>query len=281
MSTYELQFTKMNGAGNDFVVFDNREYRFSDRQLSALAADLCARRTGIGADGLLALAAPSGGGHDYRMRYFNADGSPATMCGNGARCLARFARDAGFESDRMRVESDAGTHRVSVPRERDSAVRLYMPTPDEDPAEVALEDLPDQSLAPVYQVWTGTEHVVCFVDEIDEIPVAMWGRTIREAPVFAPAGTNVNFVERSAEESDVRIRVRTYEKGVEAETLACGTGAVAAAWTMHVLFAPETSRIAVQMPGGLLYVGWEAGGGELYLEGGATITFVGTIDVRV
>ena len=278
MATYNLSFTKMTGAGNDFVVFDNRSYRFSDAELSDIARTVCARRTSVGADGLLALAASTDGAHDYRMRYFNADGSRAAMCGNGARCLGQFAVEVGFEGSQLIVESDAGTHRVEVPGSRDGAVRLYMPRPVEEPEPVTPEHLPDPSVAPLYQIWTGTEHVVSFVDDLDQVPVETWGRAVRQDPLFAPEGTNVNFVERT---SDKEIRVRTFEKGVEAETLACGTGAIAAAWTTHVLFAEDANRIAVDMPGGLLHVGWDTSADDLYLEGEARITFTGSVHIAV
>jgi diaminopimelate epimerase len=278
MATYNFSFTKMAGAGNDFVVLDNRTYRFSDRQLSAIANNICGRRTSVGADGLLALAESTDGVHDYRMRYFNADGSRATMCGNGARCLARFAAGVGFDRGEMRVESDAGTHRVDVPNDSEQPVRLYMPMPEDRAEIVEPEHLPDGSMAPIYQIWTGTEHVVSFVENLDDIPVTEWGRMVRKDPVFAPAGTNVNFVERRSVQE---ISVRTYEKGVEAETLACGTGAVASAWTTHLLFAPDISRISVRMPGGRLNVGWDISRDELYLEGEARTTFVGAVEISV
>lgn len=278
MRTYDLAFTKMTGAGNDFVVIDNRSYRFSDPELSDIAHTVCARRTSVGADGLLALEAPQDRTHSYRMRYFNADGSRATMCGNGARCLGRFAVDIGFDGGVLNVESDAGTHRVNVPVNRERSVRLFMPRPAEQPEVVEPEQLPDRSIAPVYQIWTGTEHVVSFTDDLAAVPVEEWGRSVRQDPIFQPEGTNVNFVERRSEQE---IRVRTYEKGVETETLACGTGAVAAAWTTHVLFAENAHRIAVHMPGGLLHVGWDTSDDELYLEGEARTTFTGSVQVAV
>ncbi len=124
-----LEFTKMNGAGNDFIVIDNRFYNFSDDELADLARRFCPRHVGIGADGVLAFARPTDAAHHYRMRYVNADGSIGTMCGNGACCLARYARHAGLLDETMRFESDAGVYRAFVPPEPEAPVRLFVPPP--------------------------------------------------------------------------------------------------------------------------------------------------------
>ncbi|HEX7070377.1 MAG TPA: diaminopimelate epimerase, partial [Rhodothermales bacterium] len=124
-----LEFTKMNGAGNDFIVVDNRFYHFSDQELSDLARKLCPRRFAVGADGVLAFSHPREKEHDYRMIYYNADGSRGTMCGNGARCLARFAHDAGMVRDELRFESDAGVYRAIVDGGSDDSVRLFVQPP--------------------------------------------------------------------------------------------------------------------------------------------------------
>lgn len=276
-----IRFTKMNGAGNDFVVLDNRGYGFSDDELSFLAKRLCPRRTGIGADGLLALNSADESDHDYRMRYFNADGSPATMCGNGARCLARFALAMGVGWGELLVDSDAGTYRVD--EGESGRMQLQMEVPKE-PVEVDPEARSETGLDsdhPLYQVWAGTEHVVIFVDEVDSVPVEPWGRALRNDPLFAPEGTNVNFVEvEEPTDGGVRIRVRTYEKGVEAETLACGTGAIASAWATFRLRASEARRVAVEVGGGTLGVHWDGPNPDhVVLEGDAEIVYEGRVEI--
>jgi diaminopimelate epimerase len=282
-----VDFVKMHGAENDFIIVDNRFFRFSDAELSILAAEWCPRRTGIGADGLLALAPPESEEHDYRMRYFNADGSRATMCGNGARCLARFARDAGLDANPLTFESDAGVYRAEVIEGPDPRIRLYVPPPEDYAAHVALKH-DDHEPAAIDYVWTGTEHAVCFVDDLPATPVEEQGQVIRHDDAFAPTGANANFVEvlaggRAETGDTARLAVRTYEKGVEAETRACGTGALAAAVVARKQSRVNTDRIAVEMPGGTLIAGvqWEGDRiGSLYLEGPATYVFRGTVEVQ-
>ncbi len=280
-----VEFTKMHGAGNDFIVIDNRFFHFSDAALSAMAATWCPRRTGIGADGLLALAPPHDEAHDYRMRYVNADGSPARMCGNGARCLARFAYEAGFESDVLTFESDAGLYRAEVLAGSEGAVRLHVPPPRDFEADVALENSDEAVARPVHYVWTGTEHAVCLVEEVDDVAVETVGRALRRDPRWAPEGANANFVEVVQNEGGApdTLRVRTFEKGVEAETRACGTGALAAAVVARLMGRVTGSVVSVTMPGGGLRVGLTAADGavsDLYLEGPAVKVFRGTIDAE-
>ncbi|OZC04126.1 diaminopimelate epimerase [Rubricoccus marinus] len=292
-----VPFTKMNGAGNDFVVLDNRFLRFSEAELEALARRVCPRWTGVGADGLLALDPPeaasgdgaaegdASGGTDFRMRYRNADGSLATMCGNGARCLARFAARAGLgrdtpEGTRLAFMTDGGRYTARVTPEADApaSVMLDVPSPRGFGASGATSDLGD-----VHQIWTGTEHAVVFVEDVDAAPVATEGERLRHDPAFAPAGTNVNFVQRAAASGarGERIRVRTFEKGVEAETLACGTGAMAAALVARLAGGVDADSIAVEMPGGTLGVGFQVVDGEvrgLTLSGPAEFVYEGTLE---
>lgn len=278
-----VEFTKMHGAGNDFVVVDNRFFHFSDEELSTMAKWWCPRRTGIGADGLLALAPAEDDAHDYRMRYFNADGSRARMCGNGARCLARFARESGVGQEELTFESDAGVYRARVPDERGASVRLYVPPPEDFASPVEFEQEHSEIPSPVHYVWTGTEHTVVFVDDVAAVPVETWGRAIRRDAALEPAGANANFVQVISEgDSTPALRVRTYEKGVEAETQACGTGALAAAVVARLLDRVEAPVIPVHMPGGTLRIGLQVNGDavtKLYLEGPAVKVFRGTVDV--
>ena len=273
-----VPFTKMNGAGNDFVVLDNRFLRFSDDELAALARVFCPRRTGVGADGLLALDEGEGDA-DFRMRYRNADGSLATMCGNGARCLARFAARAGLgeEADgavSLAFDTDGGPYRATVPgRDASGPVTLAVPPPrNYGPATVDGHDL--------VRIWTGTEHAVLFADDVDACDLGRLGPALRHAPAFAPQGTNVNVVETLGPD---RVRARTFEKGVEAETLACGTGAVASALAARLSGRLSGDTVAVEMPGGTLTVGFQIDGAtvsDLTLAGPAETVYEGTVEWR-
>lgn len=271
-----VEFTKMNGAGNDFIVIDNRFYRFSDEELSGFARRLCPRRQGIGADGLLAFNPPEDAGHDFRMRYVNADGTVGSMCGNGARCLVLFARWAGMDTPEMQVETDAGVFRAEGPEA--GFVRIYQHALADYTPHRVLASMAEMDVADAHYIWTGTEHLVCFVDRVADIPVGAWGPPIRQDDALAPAGANIDFVEIA---DDDLLRVRTYEKGVESETLACGTGAVASAVVSRMLERTGADRIEVDMPGGRLTVGFrlEKGGVQgLYLEGPAEAVFRGTFE---
>lgn len=275
-----LEFTKMQGAGNDFLVIDNRFYRFSGDELSSLAERWCPRRVGVGADGLLALEEADDA--DYRMRYVNADGSPATMCGNGARCLARYAVGAGLGGPEVTFATDAGRYHARVPTALDAPVRLYVPDPQDLRRDVSLDgDQPD-ALGAVHYVWTGTEHLVTVVDDLDAADVETWGRRLRTDARLQPEGANANFVQVGQdEEGSADLRVRTYEKGVEAETQACGTGVLAAATVAWALDLVDTDPVTVHASGGRFQVGHEetARGPELFLDGPATTVFRGTIKV--
>ena len=274
-----VPFTKMSGAGNDFVVLDNRFLRFSLDELEALAARVCPRRTGVGADGLLALEGADLEGADgahFRMRYRNADGSLGTMCGNGARCLARFAARAGLGEPgggtvSLAFQTDGGDYRARVDGRGGSG-------------PVTLEVPPARDLGPVEvetdfqatRVWTGTEHAVLFVDDVLEVDVPGIGPALRHDPAFEPTGANVDFVEVAGPS---RLVVRTFEKGVEAETLACGTGAVASAVVAHHA-GHVGERVEVQMPGGTLVVGLGPDGQPETLAGPAETVFEGTLEWR-
>lgn len=280
-----LEFTKMNGAGNDFVVIDNRFYNFSDDELADLARRLCPRRVGIGADGVLAFARSRDEAHQYRMRYVNADGSVGTMCGNGARCLARFARQAGFTEEVLHFESDAGSYRAFVPSEPDGPVRLFVPPPQHWMPDRKLAAHPSETLDAIHYLWTGTEHAVCFVDDVAAAPVGAWGSAIRHDEALAPAGANVDFVQvlgQGQGQQRAALRVRTFEKGVEQETLACGTGALASALVARFLGRIEADSAQVHMPGGTLTVGFHLDDGtvtDLYLEGPAVTVYRGSVEV--
>lgn len=263
----------MNGAGNDFVVLDNRFYAFTPDELSALARRLSPRRTSIGADGLLALAPPDDPAHDFRMLYFNADGSRATMCGNGARCLARYARGAGFDRERLTFETDAGLYHADVPADPAEGVCLYLP----DPRDFRRHDVDGEA---AWWVWTGTEHLVVFRPDVaDTGALHADALRYRHHESLAPNGANVNF---AAVAADRTVRVQTFEKGVEDWTLACGTGAVAVALAALFTGRARALPIHIDMPGGRLTVGGRQTGAQtatdLTLTGPAEAPFRGSLE---
>jgi diaminopimelate epimerase len=217
-TNYMLRFSKMNGAGNDFVLLDNRA---GDLQLTPeQIAQVCDRHRGIGADGVLLLE-PAANGADFRMRYYNSDGGEAEMCGNGARCFARFANRIAGPLTNVTFETPAGVIGATIEGER---VRLQM----SDPVDLRLNiDVPlaSETLL-VHFINSGVPHVVIPVSDLENADVQAVGSAVRHHALFAPKGANVNFLQRRAER---QIAIRTYERGVEAETLACGTGVVASA----------------------------------------------------
>ncbi len=215
---WPIPFCKMNGAGNDFIIIDHRTPLIPNERMAEFARLVCRRNFSVGADGLF-LIEPSDRA-DFKWRFFNADGSEAAMCGNGARCVARFAAMQGIAATPMRFETLAGIVEATVV---DTEVMITMTQPHsfrfDQPVEVA-----GQSLV-VHGVDTGVPHIVLFVDQLDAVDVVGLGRLLRHHPQFGPAGTNVNFVGRCGQGWGVR----TYERGVEDETMACGTGVVAGA----------------------------------------------------
>ncbi len=211
-------FVKMNGAGNDFILIDHRDPLFPLDMVPDMVRRVCRRKFGVGADGLVLIEHSDHA--DFKWRFFNADGSEAEMCGNCARCAARFAYMYGIAPARMRFETLAGIIEASVEKREVSVIM----TPAHSLQLSREIDLPDSRIT-VHTVNTGVPHVVYFVDDARAVEVEQLGKTLRFHPVFLPAGTNVNFVSIEAD----GIVVRTYERGVEQETMACGTGAVAAA----------------------------------------------------
>jgi diaminopimelate epimerase len=235
----DLRFTKMNGAGNDFVVIDNRTRQFS---LDGFAiARLCDRHRGVGADGLLAVE-PSDGEADFRMRYYNADGGEAEMCGNGARCFARFAaRLMPAKPDSVSFETLAGV--ISAQLEGD-LVSLDMGRPTAHRAP-QVYDIGESKLE-IHFLNTGVPHAVVFVTNAEMVDVHSLGRAIRRHEAFAPKGTNANFAQVL---EPGKLLLRTYERGVEGETLACGTGVCAAA-LLYALAENLPSPVHVTVRGG-------------------------------
>lgn len=268
-TTAMLHFTKMNGAGNDFVMLDNRGGAL--RLTRAQIARLCDRHRGIGADGLLMVEPPENDA-DFRMRYYNADGGEAEMCGNGARCFARFARKLGGPQNAISFETMAG---VITAQFIGSEVRIHM----SDPSDLRLdgEIAVDDGLLTVHSVNTGVPHAVIVVNDLEKADVVPLGAAVRHHGHFAPKGTNVNFLQVLGPQS---IAIRTYERGVEDETLACGTGVTACA-LIHHLLTGAASPVSVRVRGGdTMSVGFEKGGYAFHnvtLTGPADFVFEGDV----
>jgi diaminopimelate epimerase len=213
-----LRFVKMNGAGNDFVMLDNRagDIHLDAKQISRI----CDRHRGVGADGILLLEKAADGA-DFRMRYYNRDGGEAEMCGNGARCFARFATEIAGPKRKISFETPAGLIGAELHGE---LVTLEMSEPKDLQLNRILAIGPETKT--FHFINTGVPHVVVPASRLDDVDVRNLGAAIRGHEMFAPAGANVNFLEKR---DSSRIAIRTYERGVEDETLACGTGVVASA----------------------------------------------------
>jgi diaminopimelate epimerase len=266
-----LHFTKMNGAGNDFVLLDNRVggITLTREQI----ARICDRHRGVGADGVLLLEKAANGA-DFRMRYYNADGGEAEMCGNGARCFARFADRAAGPLPELSFETPAGVIGATIFREK---VTLQMSRPND--LKLDLEVVVAEKNLRLHYVDSGVPHVVVSVANVDETDVRSLGATLRHHPMFAPRGANANFSEERGPRS---IAIRTYERGVENETLACGTGVVASA----IVFAAThgvSGPIEVLVRGGdTLEVDFERQSDQftnVTLTGPADFVFEGDIDL--
>jgi diaminopimelate epimerase len=266
-----LRFTKMNGAGNDFILFDNRtgDIHLDRNQI----AQLCDRHRGVGADGILLLEEPTNRA-DFCMRYFNADGGEAEMCGNGARCFARFANKVDGQNREVSFETPAGVISAEL---KGNLVTLRMTEPTDQRLNVDLPMTAENKI--VHFINSGVPHVVIPVSKIDDADVRRDGAAIRHHKMFSPNGTNVNFIEKRGPN---KIAIRTYERGVEDETLACGTGIVASA----LIFAASeksSSPITVLARGGdELQVGFEkveGGFRNVTLTGPAEFVFEGTIEI--
>lgn len=260
----ELEFSKMSASGNDFVMIDNRDGKLYTRfpDIIDFVKKICRFHHSVGADGLILVENSTA--YDFRWRFFNADGSEAEMCGNGGRCVARFAFMNGIAKKKMAFETIAGVIKAEVHGQK---VKLQLTRP----ADLKLDypvGLDDKELF-VSSVNTGVPHAVLLVTDIDYVPVEELGRMIRNHKLFGEKGTNVNFVEVLDPKN---VRIRTFERGVEGETYACGTGAVASG----VILTEKSmvkSPVNIHTRGGetlKIYID-----DEVYLEGGANFIYKG------
>jgi len=266
-----LRFTKMNGAGNDFVLIDNRS---GDVHLDrSQIADLCDRHRGIGADGILLLEKASNRAH-FRMRYFNADGGEAEMCGNGARCFARFANKVAGAEGTVSFETLAGV--ISAQLNGD-LVTLQMTEPTDLRLNIHLS-VADENKT-IHFINSGVPHVVIPVSRIDDVDLRREGSAIRYHEMFLPKGANINFIEKRG---PTKIAVRTYERGVEDETLACGTGVVASALIFAVTENGCGPISVIARGGDELQVSFDKIDNQfrnVTLTGPADFVFEGTIEI--
>jgi diaminopimelate epimerase len=268
-----IPFWKMHGAGNDFILVDDRRGTFPAADRAWMAA-VGARRTGVGCDGII-LIQPSTSA-DFRMRFFNPDGGEADMCGNAARCVARLAHEIGAAPADMGIETAAGALRATVLG--DGRVRLRMT----DPRDWRMGRTLRMEGGPLEYgfVNTGVPHAVVEVGDLAAVDVARLGAAVRHHRDFQPAGTNANFVHV---EADGVVRVRTYERGVEGETLACGTGMVASALVAAKLGRVRLPALVRPASGDTLEVGGRAHGDgfrDVTLTGPAVHVYRGELDYR-
>ena len=265
-----IPFYKMSGAGNDFIIVDNRNQIVGDADLSGFIASVCRRKMSAGADGLILIEVSEK--FDFRWRFFNSDGSKAEMCGNGARCAARFAHVTGIAGTTLSFETEAGVVSAQINAGR---VKVKMPDPSDRKLAYTLK-LANRSLE-ISSINTGVPHAVVMVDQVADMDVVTLGREIRLHKTFAPAGTNANFVQRIEGNA---IEIRTYERGVEDETLACGTGAIAGALIAASRFKMNSPIDVKTRSGEYLTIHFSAKDdqfNDIYMEGNARIIYTGEL----
>ena len=253
-------FYKYQGTGNDFVMIDNRQHVF-DKNNTERVKFLCDRRFGIGADGLILLE--NHPEYDFKMVYYNADGNESSMCGNGGRCLVAFAKQLGVISNKAVFEATDGVHHASIDGDIVKLQMLDVDTIEKHENHVFLN--------------TGSPHHVQFEIQIEDFDINSKGATIRYGEPYNTAGSNVNFVKK---QSDTTFRVRTYERGVEGETLSCGTGVTAVAIAMHYIGETQEKHVILNVEGGELEVCFDFENdtyNNVWLIGSATFVYKGSI----
>lgn len=256
----EIEFYKYQGTGNDFVIIDNRQGLF-DKNNTKLVKHLCDRRFGIGADGLILLE--NHNSVDFKMVYYNSDGNESSMCGNGGRCISAFAKHLGIINEKAVFEAIDGLHDVEI---------------DDNLVKLKMQDVNSISIQKEYSFLdTGSPHYVTLCSGLQDLNVKEKGAEIRYNDTFKAEGTNVNFVEP---QDNSAFRVRTYERGVEDETLSCGTGVTAVALAMNYIGETEKNLVTINTEGGQLQVSFDREGEDftnIWLIGPAEFVFKGNI----
>jgi diaminopimelate epimerase len=265
----QFEFYKMTGGGNDFILVDNREKEVDADALRPSIPLICRRRFAVGADGLILLE-HSAKAH-FRWRFFNADGSEAEMCGNGGRCAARLAHLLGIAPAELTFETKVGLIKAQV---KGRVVKLTLPPPSDIRLGIPLP-IGEQEVS-VDFVNTGVPHAVILVPDLQKVDVIGLGRQIRQHEAFQPAGTNVDFISVD----NGKVAIRTYERGVEDETLACGTGAVAAAIIAGMRGLISSPFTVIPRSGEPLTISYEGAGKikEVSLEGEVRMIYHGWLD---
>ncbi|MGG7035436.1 MAG: diaminopimelate epimerase [Flavobacterium sp.] len=257
----KIEFYKYQGTGNDFVMIDNRT-SFFPKEDTQLIAHLCDRRFGVGADGLILLENDTD--TDFRMVYYNSDGNQSSMCGNGGRCLVAFAKQLGVIENKTTFIATDGLHHATVSENGIVALQMI--------------DVEDVKITPEYVFLnTGSPHHVQFADDLETMNIKEKGAAIRYGDLYGATGSNVNFVKQISEDT---FAVRTYERGVEDETLSCGTGATAVAIAMKSLGKTNSNNVKLNVQGGDLEVSFEENKGtftNVFLKGPAAFVFKGII----
>jgi diaminopimelate epimerase len=256
---FELSFTKFQSTGNDFILIDARAPEMREKALSLSRSEIariCDRRFGVGGDGFILLLSREG--YDFEMRNYNSDGGECTMCGNGARALVQFAHSIGIIREHYRFIAIDGEHEAKI---------------ENGQIQVKMKDVESAIPTPAGMTFdTGSPHLIRMVSDLTDFPVVEEGRKLRNSTLFMPAGINVNFVEKK----DGQLFIRTYERGVEDETLSCGTGIIAAALAM----GEHSGDVTFQARGGTLRVKFETQGTSfrnIWLIGPSARTFEGII----
>lgn len=270
---FPIKFDKMSGTGNDFIIIDHREMFIPLSEQAEFAKKVCRRMFSVGADGLILLE--NSDVADFRWRFYNSDGSVAEMCGNGARCTARFAYEKGMAGKSMRFETVAGIIEARILGDGvDVSILMTEPFDYRRNQTLNLDGIERD----VQFLNTGVPHAVIFLEN-EEAPVKIWGRKVRFHELFQPEGANVNFVTVCGENE---LKVRTYERGVEDETMACGTGCVASA-IMAVLEKGMNSPVRVHTSGGdeleIDFDLTEDGGAvqNVYMQGATRVIYSGQL----
>lgn len=270
--TFPIAFEKMSGTGNDFVIIDNRTAGIPRDAQQDLARKICRRMFSVGADGLIFIEESTVA--DFGWNFYNADGSVAEMCGNGSRCAARFAYRHNIAGKKMKLETLAGIVEAEICEEED-IVRVKMTQPFDFRLDISLQ-IGDEE-RPVAYVNTGVPHAVIFVQE-DDVPVKTWGRKVRFHQIFEPKGANANFVKLLP---DGKLKVRTYERGIEDETMACGTGAVASALFASIMKGIDSPVEVVTSGGDVLTILFDLHDGpvaeNIFLQGPTRLICTGKL----